>query len=221
MLHIFRQIKFCCVLFGNLIQVFFQLLYGAWKISALPVPIVSIFGGAHLSKQADYFHKALDLSRRFAENDISVLTGGGPGAMEAANCGAFRAKKGNGRTMGIGVIGLEDKNPCVLDTYFELDYFFARKLLLMSYSKAFIFFPGGFGTLDELGELLTLMQTNKIERAPIVLYGTEYWQALIDWVQKETLEHQLIKQEDLELFTITDDLDTIFHLVHDTIKLDD
>jgi uncharacterized protein (TIGR00730 family) len=216
-----RRLGLCGLLFIKLIRVFFQLLYGAWRVSKLPMPIVSIFGGARLKEDQDYFRLAHDLAARFVINDISVLTGGGPGIMQAASCGAIKPGKRTGKIMGIGVKDLgESKNKCV-EEYFELDHFFARKWLLTRYSAAFIIFPGGFGTLDELTEVLTLIQTNKLKPEPIVLVGVEYWQPFMKWVTDEALKHGLVSQEDIDLFTVTDDLEKAFCVVRDECKMKD
>ena len=112
--------------------------------------------------------------------------------------------------MAIGVRGLEEGwNRCA-ENYFELEYFFARKWLLNQFSTGFVIFPGGFGTLDELAEVLTLIQTKSLKRVPIVLIGVEYWQPLVDWIEKEALFHGAVLKEELELFYVTDDLDEAF-----------
>jgi len=117
------------------------------------------------------------------------------------------------KSIGIGVKELgEGKNPCVQE-YFELDYFFARKWLMTRHSQAFVIFPGGFGTMDELAEILTLVQTKKLGRVPIVLVGVEYWRDFMEWLKYSALVHGLIVKEDLELFTLTDDIDKVFALV--------
>jgi len=185
------------------------MIYGAWHVSRLPSPLISIFGSARFELETFYAQQAHKLAKMFIEDDISVLTGGGPGIMEAASCGAVPTK-GSGRSMGIGVTGLgEGRNPCVQD-YFVLDYFFARKWLLTHYSHAFIVFPGGFGTLDELAEVLTLIQTQQMQRSPIILIGTAYWQPFMNWVTDQALVHGAVSQKDIELFYITDDLDKAF-----------
>jgi len=215
----FNRFIRCCTLFFSFFRVQFQLLYGAWRVFGLPEPRVSIFGSARVPLDNPYAQKASKLAQRLVENNISVLTGGGPGIMEAATCGAEHNGKGHGKSLGIGVRGLrEPKNKC-LEGYIELNYFFARKWLLSHYSQAFIVFPGGFGTLDELTEALTLMQTKKLSRAPIILIGVEYWDDFMVWVKKEALEHGLIAKEDLDLFTLTDDLDEAFCIVRDKCKL--
>lgn len=200
-------------------RVLWQLLYGVWRVSKLSRPIVSIFGGARMVGGDVYFHKAHELGQKLIELDISVLTGGGPGIMEAASCGAIVPKKGKARMMGIGVTDLgEGQNQCVQE-YFSLRYFFARKWLLTRFSSAFVVFPGGFGTLDELAEVLTLIQTKKLTRVPIVLFGVEYWDHFMQWLKEEALEHGLISKKDLELFTMTDDLEQVFCLIRDECKV--
>lgn len=155
---IIKRIKVCCSLAGTLFRVFFQLLYGAWRISKLSDPMVSIFGGTHLKDTDFYFKKAHSLGEQLVAHDISVVTGGGPGLMQAVSCAVYESH-GKSKSIGIGVRDLkEQRNPCVQE-YFELDQFFARKWLLTRYSMAFIVFPGGFGTVDELAEVLTLIQT--------------------------------------------------------------
>lgn len=214
-----KRLGICLKQFFSLLRVFWQMMYGTWRVSKLPQPIVSIFGGARVSGKDPYFQKAHQLGERFIELDISVLTGGGPGIMEAASCGAIRPKGKKARMMGIGVTDLGEKpNQCVQE-FFVLNYFFARKWLLTRFSSAFVVFPGGFGTLDEMAEVLTLIQTKKLKRVPIVLFGVEYWQPFMNWLHQEALKHGTISKEDLTLFTLTDDLEQIFCLVRDECKV--
>lgn len=196
---------------GRLLHVFWQIFYGVLKISKLKQPMVTIFGGSQLKKTDIYFTKAYALAARFVADDISVLTGGGPGAMEAANCGANRTKNAHIRSIGIGVEGLnENPNTCAQE-YFVLHYFFARKWLLTRFSSAFIVFPGGFGTLDELFEVVTLMQTDKMKPFPIVLMGVAYWTPLIEWIKAEPLRLGLLHTKHMELIIITDDIEEAFN----------
>lgn len=214
-----KRMGICCQTFFSWIRVLWQLLYGVWRVSKLPRPIVSIFGGARIAGDDRYFHKAHELGQRLVELNISVLTGGGPGIMEAASCGAIVPKKGKARMMGIGVTDLgEAANQCVQE-YFVLNYFFARKWLLTRFSSAFVVFPGGFGTLDELAEVITLIQTKKLDRVPIVFFGVEYWQPFMEWLRKEPLKHGAISKDDMDLFTLTDDLEQIFCLIRDECKV--
>lgn len=207
-------------LFFHMMHVIFQLLYGFWRVSKLEQPIISIFGGARLTQDQIYFRQAHDLGQRFIEHDISVLTGGGPGIMEAVSCGALVHDNGKkAKSIGIGVTGLDEKRSLCVQEYFELDYFFARKWLLTQYSSAFIVFPGGFGTLDELSEVLTLIQTKKMGRVPVVLIGEEFWAPFMQWVTKEALVHQVVNEEDIALFTVTDNLEQAFCVVRDHCEI--
>lgn len=205
----------CFAVFFKMTKVVFQIVYGSWRLSKLKKPIITIFGGARLKAIDPYFQQATRMAQRFVDKNISVLTGGGPGIMEAANCGAIITNGGKAVSVGIGVKDLgEGKNECVQE-YFELDYFFARKYLLTRFSMGFVIFPGGFGTLDELSEILTLIQTDKLTRLPIVLIGVEYWQDFMVWLKREALSHGLIGEKDLELFVVTDSLDEAFCIICD------
>ena len=207
------------VLFWRLSRTTVQLLYGSFRISKLPQPIVSIFGSARVVTSTPYAMKAFELGKRFVEHNISVLTGGGPGIMEAASCGALKYAHARGKIIGIGVRSLgEERNAC-LDDYFELEYFFARKWLLTQYSSAFVIFPGGFGTLDELFEILTQIQTKNLKQVPIALIGKEFWQDFVQWIKNEPLGHGMIKPEHFELFIVTDDLEEAFCWVQGKCQL--
>lgn len=213
---LFKRLRFFVSSSYGLIQVNIQLMYGIWRLSRLEKPIVSIFGSARLAKKDWYFLQAHTLASRLVEENISVVTGGGPGIMEAANCGAVPHHGGKGVSIGIGVrdLGEGGANPCVQE-YFELNYFFARKWLLTRFSRTFVVFPGGFGTLDELSEVLTLIQTKKIARNPIILVGKEYWEPFMVWVRNEALVHKMISKDDLLLFIVTDDIEEVFRRVRD------
>lgn len=214
-----KRLGICFSSFFSLLRVFWQLMYGIVRVSNLPEPIVSIFGGSRVTGTDPYFKKAHDIAKQLVESDISVLTGGGPGIMEAASCGAIVPKGGKARMMGIGVTDLGEKpNKCVHD-HFELDYFFARKWLLTRFSSAFIVFPGGFGTLDELGEVLTLIQTKKLPRVPIVLFGVEYWQPFMNWLVSEAVRHRTVSAEEIKLFTLTDDMEQVMCLIREECKV--
>jgi len=200
-----RRFVFCSHALWSLLGTITQLVYGMWRIGGLTPPFVSIFGGARL-KQTDYYAlTAHELAQQLVDANISVLTGGGPGIMEAANCGAIYGKRGTGRSIGIGVRDLnEPRNICVQE-FIMMNQFWARKWLLTRYSSAFIVFPGGFGTLDELGEVLTLLQTNKLPPVPIILVGVEFWKPLMQW-SLEALHHGLVNQREINLFVMTDDM---------------
>jgi uncharacterized protein (TIGR00730 family) len=187
-----------------------QVARGVWEISALPGPTMTIFGGARFGDQDHYALQAHALANRLAHAGISVLTGGGSGIMEAASCG-FIEKSNKGRVIGIGVSELKEKKNRCVNSYFEVRYFFARKWLLTHYSDAFAVFPGGYGTLDELGEVLLLAQLFPGKKTPIVLFGSEYWQPFIAWLSQQLLAHGAISAVDLELFVVTDVLDVAFN----------
>ena len=199
-------------LFFHLLRSTGQIVYGAWHVSKLKMPIVTIFGSARIKQDSHYATQAHILGEKFLDSGISILTGGGPGIMEAASCTLPKGKN-KGQSIGIAVKGLEDRPEKCMQTYLELDYFFARKWLLTEYSSGFVIFPGGFGTLDEMAGVLTLIQTKKIKRVPVVLIGKEYWHYFIKWVQNEGLAHGAILSEELEYFYVTDDLDEAFCFV--------
>jgi uncharacterized protein (TIGR00730 family) len=199
------------------ISVLFQLLYGVWKLSRVPAPRVSFFGGAKLKQDDLYAQDARKLAQRCVDNDISVLTGGGPGIMEAANCGVLDSKKAGKeqRTMGIMIKNLpneEDVNVCVINYNIVLKYFFARKWLLINYSSAFVIFPGGFGTVDEMAEVLTLIRNKKMATVPVILYDSNFWNFFMQWVD-ESYKKGLISEEDKRLIIVEDSLDKIFEIV--------
>lgn len=208
-----NRIKRCLILWFNLSRVSRQIVRGAWRISLLPQPVVSLFGGGRISRDNYYFEQVMRLVQRLVDENISVLTGGGPGLMEAAHLGAGKVTKGRGSSLGIGVADLPENPSPYVEDYIQLDYFFARKWLLTRYSRAFVVFPGGIGTLDELTEVLTLIATNRIGRVPVVLVGIDYWTELLEWLKNKGITQGLVLQEHLALLTLTDDLDTVFDLL--------
>lgn len=209
MIALFKTCLFYCVKIPRFI---FHFIKGQCIVFSLPRPVVTIFGGARFAVDDFYFKQTHILAERLSRSGISVLTGGGSGIMNAANCGVFHVKKGS-RSVGIGVTDLGDgRNACAID-YIELDYFFARKFLLINYSDAFVFFPGGYGTLNELSEVLMLIQTKKLKKSPVLLVGVEYRLPFMRWLENELQLHGAIEQKDLDLFVMTDDLD----YVHKTI----
>ena len=217
----FQRLRMCCYLMYHFSRVFLQIIYGVWRVSKLPHPIVSIFGSARVTQESKYAQEAHLIARLLVEQGISVLTGGGPGIMEAANFGAIhRTKKGTVQSIGIGVRGLNEPSNIYVEEYFELDYFFARKWLLTQYSSGFIVFPGGFGTLDELSEVLLLIQTNQMKKVPIVLMGKAYWRPFMQWVTEEALPRGLIHHDHVSLFSITDDPYKAFCFVRGECKID-
>lgn len=201
------RIKTVVRMFFTLAHKNLQLLRGIWKITKIRQPIVSIFGGSHLNYEDPYTQLAHNLAKKLVEHDISVMTGGGPGIMEAASCGAVAFGKEGVTSLGIGVTELNElRNPCVQE-YFEVSDFASRKWLLTRFAIGFVVFPGGYGTLDELAEILTLMKTKKLPQVPIILIGKEYWHFFMHWLTSEALKHNVITAENLRMFQVTDDLD--------------
>jgi uncharacterized protein (TIGR00730 family) len=170
-------------------------------------PCVSIFGSARLKREDKYYEMAVEIAKKITEIGFGVITGGGPGIMEAGNKGA---KEGGGKSIGLNIeLPFEQHfNPYIDKSYsMDFDYFFVRKVMFVKYSQGFIVLPGGFGTLDELSEALTLIQTHKIGRFPIVLVGSEFWSGLLDWYSNTLLKNGLIAEGDLSLFRIVDSAD--------------
>ncbi len=167
-------------------------------------PCVSIFGSARLSESDPYYQMAVDIAERITELGFGVITGGGPGIMEAGNRGAHN-KSGVSIGLNIELPFEQHFNPYIEKAYsINFDYFFVRKVMFIKYSQGFIVMPGGFGTLDELSEALTLIQTRKIGRFPIVLVGSSFWSGLLQWFTNTLLEQKLISAEDLNLFRVVD-----------------
>jgi uncharacterized protein (TIGR00730 family) len=166
-------------------------------------PAVSIFGSARMKPDNAYFERAVQTARGLADAGLVVITGGGPGIMQAANQGAFDSR---GLSVGCNIELPHEQQPNThQDISLSFRYFFVRKLMFVKYSVGYVIFPGGFGTLDELFEALTLIQTGKIEHFPIVLCGNSYWEPLVDWIRDTLLAQGCISAGDLELFSILDE----------------
>lgn len=165
-------------------------------------PAVSIFGSARTEPTDPYYEHAMQIAGKLANKDIAVITGGGPGIMEAANRGAALA---GGTSVGLSIeLPFEETTNDWVNLGIEFRYFFVRKTMFVKYSSGAIFFPGGYGTLDEMFEVLVLAQTHKIGNMPIVLFGTEYWQDLVKWIKGPLLDQNMISESDIDLFTVTD-----------------
>jgi uncharacterized protein (TIGR00730 family) len=174
-------------------------------------PAVTIFGSARMGPGTSQYELARDIARKLAESGFAIITGGGPGVMEAANRGC---REGGGLSVGcnIELPHEQDLNPYV-DLGVEFRYFFARKTMFVKYADAFVIMPGGFGTLDELFESLTLIQTGKVRDFPVVLVGRAYWQGLIDWMRAVQLPAGAIAESDIDLLKLTDDPDEVVSIV--------
>jgi uncharacterized protein (TIGR00730 family) len=184
-----------------------ELVEGFEKLARIG-PCVSIFGSARTHPDDIHYVLAEDIAYKLTQNGYGVITGGGPGIMEAANKGASRGK---GKSVGINIDLPFEQRPNQFidaDKLITFDYFFIRKLMFMKYAQGFIVLPGGFGTFDELFEAITLIQTKKIGKFPIILVGIKYWSGLIEWIKKVMLEEeQNIREEELNLFTLVDTSD--------------
>ncbi|MBL7799937.1 MAG: TIGR00730 family Rossman fold protein [Chitinophagales bacterium] len=182
-------------------------------------PCISIFGSARTKADNPYYKLTEKIAEKLAKEGYGVITGGGPGVMEAGNKGA---KKGKGKSVGLHIIlpHEEGANQYVdHNKIFMFRYFFARKVMFIKYAQAFVYIPGGFGTMDELFEVLTLVQTKKIQPVPIVLIGKSYWSGLLDWIKTTMLEKEHnINPADLNLFHVTDDPDEVVKIIKSHYK---
>jgi len=174
-------------------------------------PAVTIFGSARLPPSDPYYKLAVTLGSRLAKQNLAVITGGGPGIMEAANRGAAKVK---GKSVGLNIeLPHEQEGNRFVNIPINFHYFFSRKVCFVKYSVAFIFMPGGFGTLDEFFELVTLVQTQRIPRFPLILVGKSFWKGLLAWIESTLEKNALISPEDNELFSITDDPDEVLAII--------
>ena len=168
-------------------------------------PAVSVFGSARVGPRSAIYREARRFGRALAERGIAVITGGGPGVMEAVNRGAREA---DGVSVGLNIeLPFEQRLNPYVDIGIEFRYFFVRKTMFVKYAEGFVIFPGGFGTLDELFEALTLVQTGKIDRFPIILHGSAYWRPALEWLERDVLRAGHISAEDLALVSVSDDVD--------------
>jgi uncharacterized protein (TIGR00730 family) len=179
-------------------------------------PCISIFGSARTKPENEYYQLGIEVAERLARAGYGIITGGGPGIMEAANKGA---QEGKGKSVGLNIdLPFEQNhNPYIDQEHnLEFDYFFVRKVIFVKYSQGFVILPGGLGTLDELFEALTLIQTKKINKRPVVLIGHAYWDGLISWIKSSMLEQEAnISPEDLDLFRVVDTADEAVKYIED------
>jgi uncharacterized protein (TIGR00730 family) len=190
-----------------------ELRLGFEAVDRIPAPAATVFGSARTSHMDGDYEQARACGRALAEAGFAVVTGGGPGVMEAANRGA---KEGSGFSVGFNIElpHEQDANPyCDLVVTFK--HFYARKVMLVKAAEGFVLFPGGFGTLDELFESLTLIQTDKVREFPVCLIGTDYWSGLVDWIKARPLADEKISPEDLTLLQVTDDVNVAVAAIQD------
>ncbi|HTA29748.1 MAG TPA: TIGR00730 family Rossman fold protein [Candidatus Cybelea sp.] len=179
-------------------------------------PAVTIFGSARTKPDDPYYRAAVTMGKELARNNLAVITGGGPGIMAAANCGAAQGK---GKSVGLNIeLPFEQKGNRYANVPLRFHYFFSRKVCFVKYSIAFVYMPGGFGTLDEFFEVLTLVQTQRIPRFPLILFGRDYWSGLVRWMKSVLEKDKKISPGDLDLFLITDDTREAVQWILDYMK---
>ena len=179
---------------------------------------VTFWGSARLEPGDDYYEEAEELASKLAKKGFAIITGGGPGIMEAGNVGAFKV---GGKSIGINIkLPMEQKlNRYTTDSE-TFDFFFSRKVMLTYASEVYVYFPGGYGTLDEFFEIITLIQTKKIKPIPVLLYGKEFWQPLLDWMKNDLLKkYKTISKEDLDIFCVVDSVDEAYKRILKDIKI--
>ena len=176
-------------------------------------PAVTVFGSARTKSSDPYYQASVELGQQLAKQNFAVITGGGPGIMEAANKGAKLAK---GKSVGLNIeLPHEQSGNRYANVPVNFHYFFARKVAFVKYSMGFVYMPGGFGTLDEMFEVLTLIQTERITRFPLILFGKRYWSGLLRWMDTTLEDHQHISHGDLDLLRVTDDVDEAVQIICD------
>ncbi len=199
----------------RLFRIMSEFVDGFDTLSDLSRPAVSFFGSARNDEKDKYYRLTVDLASRLAEAGYPIITGGGPGIMEAANKGAAQV---GGVSIGLNIdLPFEQEPNPYSNMPMHFKYFFVRKVMFVKYAMAFICMPGGFGTMDELFEALTLMQTRRIKSFPVVLVGSEFWGGLVDWMRENLLATGKIEADDLLVFNVFDDLDEIVKHIKRTV----
>ncbi|RRO14520.1 LOG family protein [Flavobacteriaceae bacterium 14752] len=196
-----------------LFKIMSEFVYGYERMSEIG-PCVSIFGSARMKPENPYYELAVKVAEKIVDQGYGIISGGGPGIMEAANKGAHQA---GGTSVGLNIeLPFEQHdNPYIdKDKNLEFDYFFVRKVMFVKYSQGFVVMPGGFGTLDELFESITLIQTHKIDKFPIILVGKDFWSGLIDWVKSVMVtKFETVSESDLDLIHLVDDEDEVIDIL--------
>jgi uncharacterized protein (TIGR00730 family) len=201
----------------RMFRIMAEFVDGFDAMSAIDVPAVTIYGSARTPVDHPWFTLTETISRGLAEAGYAVITGGGPGLMEAANKGA---SEGGGVSIGVNISLPHEQEPNPYANFpLHFKYFFVRKVMFMKYSQAFICMPGGFGSMDELFESLTLIQTERIKPFPIILVGSDFWSGLVDWLKDTMLGSGNISREDLDLFTVLDDADQVVEFVRKNVVI--
>ena len=202
----------------SVFKIMSEFVEGFEKLSNIG-PCISIFGSARTKESNPYYQDAVTLAEELTKKGYGIITGGGPGIMEAANKGA---KNGKGPSVGLNIDLPFEQTPnqyIDYDKSIDFNYFFVRKVMFVKYAQAFIIMPGGVGTLDELFETITLIQTEKIQKIPIILYGTDYWKGLLDWMRDVVFKKEkCINQSDLDNFVLLDDIDDVIQTIDNFYK---
>ncbi|TMB83796.1 MAG: TIGR00730 family Rossman fold protein [Chloroflexi bacterium] len=199
----------------RVLRIMSEFVYGFDALAHVP-PCVTIFGSARTSPDDPSYAAAVETARSLAKAGFGIITGGGPGIMEAANKGA---QEGGNLSIGCNIeLPFEQAPNPYLDISLDFRYFFVRKTMFVKYSNAFIIFPGGFGTMDELFEALTLIQTKKVSNFPVILYGSKYWEGLLNWIRVTMLEEEKVSGDDVALLRISDDPQEICDIVCDAYR---
>lgn len=197
----------------EVLQIMSEFVDGFERLSVIP-PSVSIFGSARLREDSPYYQLTQTIGKALSDAGFSVVSGGGPGIMEAANKGAYQGAKGLSVGLNIELPHEQKGNP-YQDISMKYRHFFARKAMFVKYCNAYVVLPGGFGTLDELAEILTLIQTGKSRKIPVILVGSTFWQGLLDWLRSQLLGMGLIAEQDLALITVVDDANSVLQVIED------
>ncbi len=193
-----------------------ELVDGIEVLKAIGNQAVTVFGGARFEEDSEYYQEALKLGYLLGEAGVSVITGGGPGAMEAANRGCFQSPS---KTAGLNIkLPREQASNPYQDVSLDFRYFFVRKFMFVKHAIGFVIFPGGYGTLDELFEALTLVQTHKVRPFPIVLVNRDYWRGLVDWIENSMLQSGCIDPEERELFKVVETADEAATIILQHVK---
>jgi len=194
----------------RIFRIMAEFVEGFEDLAYLP-PAVSIFGSARSKPDDEDYRKAETIARLLVKEGYCLITGGGPGIMEAANKGAFEA---GGESVGINIeLPMEQKPNPYLTKFVNCRYFFTRKVMFVKYAQAFVIMPGGFGTLDEFFEAVTLIQTDKILPFPVIMYDSQYWAGLLDWIEGKLLAENKISQSDYELFHVVDEVEKVVDII--------
>jgi len=199
----------------RIIRIVFEFIKG-FLILGRPGPMVTVFGSARFNNEDRYYLLAEEVGALLAQAGLGVITGGGPGIMEAANKGA---KQAGGLSIGCNILLPREQKPNqFLDKVLVFYYFFVRKMMLVKYSCAFVIMPGGFGTLDELAEAVTLIQSGKLSEFPVILVGEDFWGPFVDWLRQVLLRKGTISESDLNLFVVTDDPGEVVNMIVESQK---